>query len=320
MVYINGWHVSIGLKKDQPIRIAAKQHHICGNQECKYECDDTNPVNNWECPKCGWNIHNIDYENRKILHKCINPDCGYEIYENSPVTNWTCPECGTTIPQINHHECNNPKCNYKEDSKCPVSRWICPKCGDDSHLYDVNHICENCGYKWIDKKPDNTCKCPKCGYVKPQEIIHICPDCNNIIVNNGPNFSCNLCGYSNIENKYHNKCTNPECQYEEDNKNPVNNWICPKCGWKPDNYILGNNIKFAMIHCKECNKETPHDKNNKNKCLVCSGDYIWCNIHKKWETKNEYNEESIPNRCIMYNCDICNLITPHKYIRVTASL
>ena len=55
--------------------------------------------------------------------------------------------------------------------------------------------------------------------------------------------------------------------------------------------------KVFLFKCKKCGKETPHklikiDENHYHiKCLVCSGEYIWCDICKRWENKKFNNEK-----------------------------
>lgn len=340
--YNNEWRVTIGLKFDQKPKIVPIQHHIC--PECNYKWNDKRPVNNCTCPKCGWSTYNIDYKNRKYIHHCDK--CGYEETNNKPTANWICPKCNDRSNIVKfYHKC--PDCEYEEYSIIPTNRWICPKCKSFANLSDVLHHCDECGYEEINKHPDNTWICPKCGKKKTEIWHHICPDCGNEQDTFGTIWTCNKCNFTNFVKGNHehvcqkcgyewsdqtpnglyncpkcgfqNKITNHhscgECGYEEDNVIPVNVWKCPKCNWKPDNYLPGwNTIKY--MNCKEHGEKSPHRKESLNgdyKCLVCSGNYIWCELCKQWEPLYFHDIEGdfykkITNNWIKENLEIVKFL------------
>ena len=315
----------------------ATYHQICNN--CGYE-EDSKELN-WNCPKC----HN----NKPYFMYCEN--CGYE--ENTNITTWTCPECGkyTTYKEhIYEHIC--PNCGNSENNNTPPNTWKCSKCGwkPDNFLGDYvsiyDHICENpdCGYRESNKTPISTWRCPECGWKRDTDYFHvcihcgntgynkcsiwtcpechrinrdnfkhICPECGNSEETNSSIWTCSKCGWKN--RNFNHKC--PKCGKEESNY--AASWKCPDCGWENENYkAIINVTKRNIKYCEKCNCETIHNGNDE--CLVCKGTYIWCEVHNRFETINNYNNEILPKKYILTFCPSCNSETPHKYNQQTREL
>ena len=67
-----------------------KFHHICGNIKCGYEEDNTQPVNNWICPKCNWLNNNHVHKIYTISDHFTGSD---------PMTRLKyCPSCNDETP------------------------------------------------------------------------------------------------------------------------------------------------------------------------------------------------------------------------------
>lgn len=70
-----------------------------------YEYDYNDDYDYWQCPNCGWNSEDGDYE--KDLVSCSRERLAYHVqleYGGNPVDwdeTWKCPECGTVFEFTN---------------------------------------------------------------------------------------------------------------------------------------------------------------------------------------------------------------------------
>ena len=275
------------------------------------------------CPDCGKEIINkgafficeCGYKYfPKYNHICGNPKCNYQ--EETNHTIWTCPKCfwSNFKPNIYEHKCSNPNCGYYEENKCPINTWVCPKCHSGGQKY--HHICDNpeCRYEENNKCPENRWICPKCGHKnKVQVCHHEYPNCHTKEDSLSTAWTCPNCHWSN--RKYKHYC--PNCKKYFNNSTPNNMWIC-ECGYIPENSIRSD--LYLIKFCEKCQCKTPHDKNNLDKCFICSGEYIYCNIHKRFESYEFYKNEIVPKKIIYNYCKCCNNETPHKYSQNTRKL
>lgn len=134
--------------------------------------------------------------------------------------------------------------------------------------------------------------------------LKICPNCNGKIITKSSVYICPICNKSNRDPiKYKHICVNPECKYVEENTKPVNNWICPKCKTKPNNYI-GNLIHHHICGNPECKFE--QDTNNANwTCPNCG--WNCNNYHHICGNPNcKYEEDTKGTNWICPNCGWTN--------------
>ena len=238
-------------------------------------------------------IHN----NEKIFRTC-SKDCKYMIINNSE-----------SMKEQARNNCN--KMNYREEYRCD-------SCGN---------ITKHNGYG----------TCLECHPIYKEEFCDVCQENTNH--RNGICLKCNPIGYHeefcNTCNKIkmHNNSYCCECNPEVNGQYGSNGKINTKENYKRlsnqekelikqnrENNIKKNNksIDFIIKNCNKCNCKTPHNLNNE--CLVCLGEYIWCEIHNTWETIEKYNNEPLPKKIQYCNCSFCNGETPHKYNQNTREL
>lgn len=244
--------------------------HKCSN--CGYYEENKTPVNFWSCPKCNTKSDlNIwkSLKNKKYNHICV----GYEEKSKSPMNMWSCPKCkwrpDESILGVKfiHMVCQN--CHYEEDSMCNNSTWECPKCG------------------WL---PDNSIR-----YYSPEYVTLKCKDCGLIYKSKSINMNCPKCGGNKTYNKYNHKCE--QCGFTEINSCSNLLWHCPKCGWRPDNSLLG----LGSINIEELNKYFSLDE-IKNKYKL---NYIFFNESESSIINNKDNSIALSN-LIEINDSNCN--------------